>query len=179
MRILLFESSDKKMQIIEDISYEDLLVKLNDDHGWHEVIDACNQDNCIRVFFDIDSVGSAPNVLAPILKELNRIFKCENGDWAISDGSREGKSSYHILSKKYYIKQRRLRAITFTLNQQFPTVDYSVLCISILAKHELLFFRLPNQHKGAVNKSGVPMKIIQGELKDFIVTHIEGLVEFL
>ena len=181
MRILTFESPDKKHHIIENIPYETALKAIETDHGWIEVIDAYNQNNMVRAYFDIDS---DTEVLAPILAALNIIFSTTDADWAISDGSRDltpttRKISYHIVSKRHCISLKNLRAITFAFNNKFSAVDYSLLCISMLATHELLFFRLPNQRKNAINKSGPPMSVIQGILADFIVTHIDGLTEFI
>ena len=176
MRILTFESTDKKQQRIEEISYEAALRGLIEDRGWIEVIDAYNQENLVRAYFDID--GGGADVLRSVLSELNHIFGCTDADWAICDGSRDGKVSYHILSRLYSITLRSLRSITFALHGKFRAVDYTLLCISAAATNELLFFRLPNQSKGTLNKSGTPMKVLQGELADFIVTHVAGLAEF-
>lgn len=189
MRVLTFESPDKKQQIIEEISYDDLLLKLKEDHGWHEVINGFNQNTQVRVYFDLDShiltsnsrihlvPDTKDSTLRQVLEEISMIFKCSSDDWAISDGCREDRISYHIMSKLYRISIKELRRITYNLHAKFPSIDYSVVCISMNSINDLLFFRLPNQHKGAVNKPAPPMKIIQGELKDFIVTWTEGLKE--
>jgi hypothetical protein len=177
MRVLTFESVDKQQQTIEEVPYKDVLAGLHEDHSWVEVIDAYNQHNCVRAFFDIDS-ALTKDPLPNILTELNSIFSCGDEDWAISDGSRDGKISYHVLSKVYFITLKNLRSITFALHDKFPAIDKTVLCISSMTNHELLFLRLPNQSKSVMNKSGIPMKIMQGELEDFIVTYVDKLKEF-
>jgi hypothetical protein len=174
MRILTFESPDKKQQVIEEIAYDDLLLKLKEDHGLVEVIEAYDQNVKVRVYFDLDSTIEIP--LTQVLDELTSIF---NSSWAISDGCREGKYSYHIVSKDLCISLKNLRTITNKLTAKFPCVDYTLLCLSIPVTTELLFYRFPNQSKRTINKSGPPMRIIEGELKDFIVTWIEGLREFV
>jgi hypothetical protein len=181
MRVLTYESPDKTYHTIENISYETALKGLEIDNGWHEVIDASDQNKKVRVYFDIDS---DIEVLSPILAVLNTIFGTATQDWAISDGSRDltpttRKISYHIVSKRFCIALKDLRSVAYALNDKFPAVDYTVLCISMQATHELLFFRLPNQHKNAVNKNGPPMTVIQGTLTDFFVSHIDGLIEFI
>jgi len=181
MRILTFESPDKKQQIIENIPYETAVKAIETDHGWIEVIDAHDQNIKVRAYFDIDS---DTEVLTPILAELNTIFGTTIQDWAISNGSRDltptlKKISYHIISKRFCISLKNLRTLSYALNDKFPAVDYTLLCISMSATNELLFFRLPNQRKNALNKSGPPMTVIQGNLAEFIVTHIDGLTEFI
>jgi len=180
MRVLTYESPDKTQHTIENISYETALKGLEVDNGWIEVIDAYDQNNAVRAYFDIDS---DTEVLTPILAALNTIFGTSTQDWAISTGSRNltptvRKISYHILSKRFCITLKNLRSIAYALNDKFPALDYTGLCISMTATHELLFFRLPNQRKDAVNKRAPPMTVIQGNLSDFIVTHIDGLTEF-
>ena len=175
MRVLTFESPDKKQQTIEEFTYDDLLLKLKEDHGLVEVIEAYDQNVKVRVYFDLDSNTEIP--LTQVLDELTSIFKSDA--WSISDGSREGKYSYHIVSKDLCISLKNLRTITNKLSQKFPCVDYTLLCLSIPVTTELLFYRFPNQSKRTLNKSGPPMRIIEGELKDFIVTWTEGLREFV
>ena len=177
MRVLTFESEDKQTYTIEDISTEDALVKLNEDHGWIEVIDAYSKHNRVRAYFDID-VYNTSDPLQQVLAEINKIFNCGDADWAICEGSREGKISYHLLSTRFSITLKQLRDITIALHKKIPAVDYTLLCISATANHELLFFRLPNQSKSVLNKKGSPMRIVQGDLADFIVTNIRGLVEY-
>jgi len=178
MRVLTYESKDKQQQTIEELSYEEVLLGLQEDKGWVEVIDAYDQNTFVRAFFDIDSYKEIQEPLIPILEELNRLFTCTSDDWAISDGSRSGKISYHVVSKRFSLTIKKLRQITYVLHEQFPIVDYSLLCISPMVNHDLLFFRLPNQSKHAIRKPGTPMRIVQGELGDFCVTHIDGLAQF-
>jgi len=174
MRVLTYESPDKHIQKIETIPYRNVLAALNEDHGWIEVIDAYDQNNLVRMFFDVDSYsGSDP--LTQIMGVLNAMFKCAIDDWAISDGTRKGKFSYHILSKRFSITLKHLRKITSKLHSMHPSIDHTLLFISPLATNELLFFRLPNQSKNTLHKVGAPMHILQGELADFIVTHTSGL----
>ena len=179
MHVLTYESPDKQQQTIEELSYEEVLLGLQEDHGWHEVINAYDQNNIVRVFFDIDSYDETDDTLPSCLEELNSIFNCTSDDWAVSNGSRPGKISYHVVSKRFCITLKYLRQITSGLNNKLPCVDHTLLFISMEASNELLFFRLPNQHKHALNKLGTPMRVVQGELKDFIVTSsLEELEEF-
>jgi hypothetical protein len=188
VRILTFESPDKNHHIIETIPFNKAVKVIETDHGWIEVIDAYDQNNMVRPYFDIDFGGpitqSETEVLNPILAALNTIFGTTTQDWAISNGSRDltsttRKISYHVVSKRHCITLQNLRTISYALNDKFPALDYTLLCISMQATHELLFFRLPNQHKNAVNKSGPPMTVIQGTLADFFVTEIDGLTTFI
>jgi len=178
MKILLSESVDKKKRIIEDIPYNIVLENLNKDNNWIEVIDAYNQHNKLRLFFDIDGYDLKEDPLKKALEELNSIFNCSNEDWAISCGNRENKYSYHILSKKYCIELSKLRNITSNLNSKYKWFDHTLLFISMFAIDEYLFFRLPNQSKNSINKPAPPMKIIQENLKDFILNEIKDLILF-
>ena len=177
MRVLTFESADKQTCTFKDISNEDALSMMKDDHGLVEVIDAYNQNNRVRAYFDIDAYN-IPDPLEQVLAEINAVFKCNTTDWAICEGSRDNKISYHLLSTRFSITLKQLREITFALHKKIPAIDYTLLCISAVANHELLFFRLPNQSKHVLNKKGTPMRIVQGELADFIVMNIQGLVEY-
>jgi hypothetical protein len=151
MKILLSESVDKKKRIIEDIPYNIVLENLNKDNNWIEVIDAYNQHNKLRLFFDIDGYDLKEDPLKKGLEELNSIFNSSNEDWAISCGNRENKYSYHILSKKYCIELSKLRIITSNLNSKYKWFDHTLLFISMFAIDEYLFFRLPNQSKNSMN----------------------------
>jgi hypothetical protein len=177
MKVLVSESKDKQIQNIINIPYEEVLRGMETDNNWHEVIFGYDLNIKLRVFFDIDYYEKE-DPLDLALKEINEIFKCNNDDWAISCGNREDKFSYHILSKKYYMTLKNLRKLNNNLNYKNKFFDNSTFCISMMANNENLFFRFPNQSKNSINKSGQPMNVIQGELKDFFVTKTEELKIF-
>lgn len=178
MKILLSESIDKKIRVIKEIPYETVMENLIHDNNWHEVIDAYDPNNKVRVYFDIDGYKLEEDPLQKTLEELNTTFNCSNEDWAISCGSRDDKFSYHVVSKKYCIRLSVLRNITTHLHSKYKWIDCTLLFINMFAIDEYLFFRLPNQSKDSINKPAPPMKIIQGELKDFIITELEFIKEF-
>jgi len=177
MKILLSESVDKKIRVFKEIPYETVVENLIHDNNWIEVIDAYDPNNKVRIYFDIDGYRLEEDPLQKTLEELNTTFNCSNEDWAISCGNRKDKFSYHIVSKKYCIQLSDLRNITTRLHSKFKWIDHTLLFIDMFAIDEYLFFRLPNQSKNSINKSAPPMKVIQGELKDFIITGLEVIKE--
>lgn len=178
MKVLVSESIDKQIQDIKDISYETVFQQIKQDMNYHEVIDGGNPKQLVRVYFDIDGYESV-NPLQEMLEILNTTFCCSNEDWAISNGSREGKWSYHILSKKYKIEIQKLRNLTFNLNKRYKSIDSSGLFISMNSNNDYIFLRFPNQSKHSINKPAPPMKLIQGSLEDFFVTDTSNLQLFI
>jgi hypothetical protein len=144
------------------LTREQLLNSMETDNSLYECLP---QSDIIRIFFDVDWPHEKP--VSDFIEEL----KCIGGEWAICDGSRPGKTSYHILSKTYKCSFSRLRALVRDLG---PWFDRSVY----LPINGCSYLRLPNQSKKNINKEGAPMTIIQGELADFIVTETETLRSF-
>lgn len=178
MKVLVSESKNKQTQIIKDIQYETIYNQIKEnDMNYHEVIDAGNPNQLVRIYFDIDDYQNT-NPLQNVMELINTFFNCENEDWAISDGSREGKWSYHILSKKYKISIQKLRDLTSKFKEKHISFDYSSLCISMESINDYIFLRFPNQSKHSINKPAPPMKIIQGELKDFFINQTSNLQMF-
>lgn len=177
MRIL-FSETNRLTQDIRDIEYPDALKRIETDNKLFELIELYNQNAFIRVYFDIDCYQTE-NPLENVLEIINNHFQTSNEDWAICDGSREGKWSYHILSRKYKITIRKLRHILMKCNKMNPSFDYSCICISMQSIDENTFLRFPNQSKDSIQgKYGPPMKVIQGNLSDFFVTQTENLEEW-
>ena len=179
MKILISESKNKLTREIINLSREEVLCAIETDHNWHEVFEMYSSNTNVRVFFDIDAYIKSEQVLEKTLDLLNTTFKSKNEDWAISCGSRDKKVSYHILSKKYKITLESLRAISAKLKAIYSWFDDTLLYIYLESNHELGFFRLPNQSKDSVNKPAPPMRILQGELSDFLITDIEELELFI
>jgi len=175
MRVLVKESLDKQTREILEISKFDLLEKLNYDHGYHEVINGFDHNKQIRVYFDIDDIQDN---LQDLLKRLCEYFSCEKSDWAISCGSREKKVSYHILSRKFSTSIKNLRRIHSILGKEFLGVDTTCLYFSMTDEDESMYLRFPNQSKNGVNKPAPPMKILQGEMEDFLITEFTNLTTF-
>jgi len=173
MIILVKETAARKVRTLLDFSKEDLLERIKDDNGYHEGICCRNPNTIIRVFFDYDWDKEG---LEDLMERLCREMQCEKTDWAISCGTREGKVSYHILSKKFCMSINNLQAFQRRLYKDHKCIDFTVLQVSITDETECAFLRLPNQSKDGVNKSAPPMRILQGELSDFLVTDIEGLI---
>ena len=65
-----------------------------------------------------------------------------------------------------------------TLNREFDAIDTSVYWFDMNDHHDNGSFRLPNQSKNSINKPGPPLKVETGDLRDFLVTDVEGLIEF-
>ena len=173
MIILVKETAARKVRTLLEFSKEELLEKIKDDNGYHEGICCRNPNTIIRVFFDYDWDKEG---LEDLLKTLCEEMNCEKTDWAISCGTREGKVSYHILSKKFCMSINNLRILHRKLHKEHKCIDFTILHVSMTDETECAFLRLPNQSKDGVNKPAPPMRILQGELCDFLVTDIEGLI---
>ena len=175
MKILVKESIDKKTREILDISKTELLEKLKINHGYIEIINGFDDSALIRIFFDYDY---DIEMLDDLIVKLCEYFSCEKSDWAISCGSREDKVSYHIFSRKFCTSIRNLRNIYKELQPKFKCIDTVVMYFSIEDEDESMYLRLPNQSKDAINKDAPPMKIIQGQMEDFLVTDITNLTNW-
>lgn len=173
MRVLVKESLDKKTRTLMEIEKSELFEKLNYDNGFHEVICCRDPDAKIRIFFDYDW---NVDFLDEFLKIICEKYQCEKTDWAISCGTREGKISYHILSKKFCISIRSMIKTIKSMKKECPYIDDSIFNIDMFDDLECVFMRFPNQSKDSVNKPAPPMHILQGELSNFLVTDINGLI---
>jgi hypothetical protein len=179
MRVLVSESKDKVARKVINIPKQHLIQLLQIDNGYHEVIPMEDPSLPLRVYFDIEDYNK-DDMLQEVLTTLNNVFKTNNDDWAISCGSRkienDYKISYHIMSKKYKMSLNDLRSLSNKLDK--PYIDNSAYWFSMNYCYDEGSLRLPNQSKSSINKEGVPMKILQGEIQDFFVTQTEGLELF-
>ena len=164
---------------VREISPEELAIELQTDRSLHEVID---KNAPVRLYFDVDKDlrpifnfirrNRHISLMTSVLQTLNRIFHTSDSDWAISNGSRNGKESYHFISKKYYCTISELEAI-YTKNT-IPYADKSI----IITKRDMSL-RLPNQSKYVDGRRVAgPAQIKQGEICDFFITNIEGLTHW-
>jgi hypothetical protein len=177
MRILLSESTDKQRHVFGEKTKDEVLAMIREDHNLHEVVDMHDPSKYVRVYFDIDAhVGKA--TLDDVLKVVCDYFQCTPADWAISDGCRETKISYHILSKKFRIRIQDLRVLAKELNKTLRVFDETVYVFTLTSPHEYGYLRFPNQSKDSINKPAPPMRVLQGDLSDFFVTDISGLEDF-
>ena len=58
------------------------------------------------------------------------------------------------------------------------SIDTTVYFFDMNDRGDNGFFRLPNQTKDSINKPSPPLKIESGDLSDFLVTDVGGLIEF-
>jgi hypothetical protein len=177
MRLLFGENKEKTIQYIKEVSYSEAFELIKADNGVHEVIDLGDPGTYIRIYIDIDSLAKE-DPLEMAFELLNKTFKCSNTDWAVCTGNREGKWSYHFLSKKYKIEINLLRIMLIQLSETYSWIDHSSICIAMNSKNELVYLRLPNQSKHSINKPARPLEILQGELKDFFVTRTDDLIRW-
>ena len=174
MKVLVSESIDKRTREYIDVPPEFLLKMIENDYGLHEVIDMGRQDVLVRMYFDIDAEGVDGNVLENVLEVLNQYYGTENDDWAITEANTERKQSYHIYSKKYSIPLNRLWNDVKKMGCCY--IDDDVYSFSIFSQRDEGSMRLPNQSKKSINKDGGIHRVIQGELRDCLITQIVGLV---
>lgn len=177
MLILVSEYKDKSQRKYIDVEPEILLKIIENDYGLHEVINMLDSNIKIRLFFDIEleNVDDYDIVLHNTLEVLNNFYNTENKDWAITSANINNKASYHIYSKKYCIKLNKIRNDIKTLS--YPTIDEKVYYFSLNFNKDEGSLRLPNQSKKSINKEGGIHRLIQGELKDCLITQINGLEE--
>ena len=175
MRILISETPDRTRRTFLDLPMPEVIQKITEDHGWFEVINMFDPDRELRMFFDVDA-PEQDDVTRKTLDALNERFTASDEDWAICNGSRPGKISYHILSRKYKCSLRFLRSVSKDLGLSW--IDTSVYYYDHKEPTDQGYFRLPNQSKGSIHKEGGPLLVEQGELSEFIVMNTEGLVSF-
>jgi len=101
--------------------------------------------------------------------------------WAICDGTREGRASFHIISKRFCIDLETLRVLTNKLRKLNLTVDHSILDFNDKKVYTYNMFRLPNQSKSKryFRQDGPPLKVIQGSVEDCLITCIDELELYL
>jgi len=177
MRILVAETADKQNKTIVEIDCVYLLKELQQDHGWHEVIPMYDSNVPLRVYFDIDALDQDPKaVLEETLAILNARFHTTKEEWAIASCHRDSKVSFHILSRRYKCSLRKLRDFANSLHREKKWIDLSVYWFSPSDRIEEGSLRLPNQSKGAIHKEGPPLIVEQGNLAEFLVTDVSGLI---
>jgi hypothetical protein len=178
MRILIAETPDKKVKTIIEIEREVLLKELQQDHGWHEVIPMYDSNASLRIFFDIDACNKEPSsILEETLTGLHRFFRTTNEDWAIASCHRGKNVSFHIVSRLHKCSLKQLRDIVGFIGLEIPWIDESAYWFSPEDRTEEGSLRLPNQSKGAIHKEGPPLVVEQGDLAEFLVTDVTGLVD--
>lgn len=179
MLILVNESLDKKNKNYIDVESDFLLKIIENDYGLHEVINMYNSDIILRLFFDIEmeNVDDYDIILENTLDILNKYYNATNEDWAITSANLNNRASYHIYSKKYCIKLSKLRNDVKKIS--YPTIDEKVYYFSFNNPKDEASLRLPNQSKKGINKEGGIHKLIQGELKDCLITKFDNLLEIL
>ena len=179
MRILVAETADKQHKTIVEMDRARLLEGLQQDQGWHEVIPMYDSNEPLRVYFDIDAFDHSPEaVLEEVMGALNVVFHTTKEDWAIASCHRDKKVSFHLLSRRYKCSLRRLRDLAISLQKNIRWIDLSAYWFSPSDRAEEGSLRLPNQSKGVIHKEGPPFLIEQGDLVEFLVTDVTGLVSF-
>lgn len=174
MKILTGETLDKTSRTFIELPIQDVVLGLGEDNGWFEVIDMFDPDSELRMYFDIDTCKhDKDDVKRKTLDTLNMRLETTDSDWAICQGHRDNRVSYHILSRKYKCSLRALREFVFALD--LPWIDKSVYWYDHKEQTDENYFRLPNQSKTSINKTGGPMLIEQGNTEDFLIMHTDYL----
>lgn len=172
MKILIYETPDKKHRTTVDIEWNVLERYLTKDLGWFEVIPMTDPYSYVRVFFDIDHINNSDDPLDEILSLISSHFNCDYSDWAIASSHRENKRSYHIVSKKYCIQLKKLRETTKLFHSKMSSFDENVLYFPLADKEQSGYLRLPNQTKYTIHKQAPPLKIESGSIREFFVTNL-------
>jgi hypothetical protein len=178
MNVLIYESLDKKVRRFQYIRREDILERLKVDDGLLEVIPMRNPNILVKPYFDIDDSNPETISLSDILKMLSLEFQCEESDWVVATAPREDKISYHIVSKKYKTTVSKLRDISKRLARKTSVIDDKCLYFAISDELESGYFRLPNQSKKTINKNSPVLKVLVGNIEDFVVTMVGDLILF-
>lgn len=175
MKVLKYESCDKTCRIIEDVDINEVSSLLTSDNGLVEAISTHDSRILVRLFFDIDTYNMKNDPLNEAILILNNFFRCSTDQWAVATSSREDKYSYHIVSRSNCCTLRDLRQFTQNLNSISDIFDPRMLCCSLDDPYECIYFRLPNQSKKVIHKSSPPLKILSGELLEFVISDVRGL----
>jgi hypothetical protein len=176
MKVLTYESLDKKTRTIKNISPEVLEIELQEDNGLVEVIPMRDPKNLVRIYFDLDIYDITIDPIQDILQAICYHFNCLKEDWSIGSSHRINKLSYHIVSRKFCISIQLLRDITHMFSKLFPAFDTRHLYFGIQDELECGYYRLPNQSKHVLNKVGPPIKIEYGNMREFFITYTDGLI---
>ena len=175
MKILTYESKNKKERTIVELTETDVENELKEDKGFVEVIPMRNHNIPVRIFFDIDQPNITEDPLERTMEIICKFTGCDVNSWAIASCHRSDKLSYHITSKTHCISIRELRELTKKCSREYSVFDYMGLYFSIEDEMECGYFRLPNQSKKVINKTAPPITILNGNVSDFFVTRTEGL----
>jgi len=182
MLVLVSETIDKSTRNYIDVEPDFLLKIIENDYGLHEVIPMHDFNIYVRLFFDIDIELFKPgeyinlnDLIYTIMDILNNYYNTSYDDWTFTSATNEKKISYHIYSNKYCTKLNKLKNDVDKMNN--PYFDKEVYNFSINFCKDEGSFRLPNQSKKSINKEGGIHKIIKGELKNCLVTQINGLIK--
>jgi hypothetical protein len=178
MKVLIYESVDKKTRTIKNISPEVLETELQEDNGLVEVIPMTDPNTYIRIHFDIDIYNINVDPIESIIEKICDYFNCTKLDWAIGTSHRSDKYSYHVVSRKFCMSIQSLRTVTKMFHTFFSEIDTRHLYFGIQDELECGYYRLPNQSKRVLNKQGPPIKIEYGHIRDFFVTDTTGLVSW-
>jgi len=185
MYIFFEQTSTWESPDIRVLSKEEVLELIKEDHSVHELYFREDDSILLRAYFDIEktirSVEEAPGILQNMLDLLCSEFNVSADEWAICDGTREKRASFHIMSTKYCIDMKTLNILLIKLNKLNSTLDSSVLFLRCETPYNYNMLRLPNQSKyrRILHQDGPPLKLIQGRLEDCLITCIDGLQLYL
>lgn len=185
MYIFFDKTSTWESPDIRILAKEDVLELIKEDHPVYELYFTEDESILIRVYFDVEkhikSLDEAPSILQNIMDLLCSEFGVDPDTWAICDGTREGRASFHIISKKYCIDLKTLRALFSKLSKINSTIDPSALSFKNPTPYNYNMLRLPNQSKNRrlFSKYGPPLKLIQGRLEDCLISCVDGLEVYL
>jgi hypothetical protein len=185
MYIFFEKSSTWQSPDIRVLTKEDVLELIKEDNSVLELYFTEDDSILLRVYFDIEksikSLDEAPVILQNIMDLLCSEFGVGPDTWAICDGTREGRASFHIISKKYCIDLKTLRALFSKLTKVNSTIDSTALSFKYPTPYNYNMLRLPNQSKyrRLFHQDGPPLKLIQGGLEDCLITCVDGLELYL
>jgi hypothetical protein len=185
MYIFFEKTSTWEAPDIRIVAKEETLELIKEDHSAHELYFTEDESILLRAYFDIEmvikSLEEAPAVLQNAMDLLCSTFGVGPDTWAICDGTREGRASFHIISKKFCIDLKTLRTLMNKLRSINTTFDHTALRFYNKTLYTYNMLRLPNQSKSKplFHQDGPPLKVIQGSIEDCLITCVDGLELYL
>ena len=185
MYIFFEKTSTWQAPDIRIVAKEEVLELIKEDHSVYELYFIEDDSILIRAYFDIEkrikSLKEAPDILQNAMNLLCTTFGVTPDTWAICDGTREGRASFHIISKRFCIDLKSLMILSNKLGKENSSLDSTALKFKNPTPYNYNMLRLPNQskYKRLFHQDGPPLKVIQGRLEDCLITCVDGLELYL
>jgi hypothetical protein len=174
MLIMFGNTSTRETPDVQEFTKEEVLELMKQDLCLHEFYYR-DENARIKVHFDIDRydrIFTRDQILRKSLDAVNTEFGTTDDSWAICEGTRAEKISFHFVLINYYISLKELNKIILKMHRKEFSFDPGYTSINNPSSYKYNLFRLPNQSKSE-KFNGIkspPLQILQGNLQDFFIT---------